>query len=252
MPAPRPRPDSPKPGLLVAGTDTGVGKTLVSCALLQTARRLGAPLLPFKPSESGCRGGHPRDAAALRSAAGRRELRLEQICPYPFRPPVAPAAAARLAGQTLSLSKILRAGRRLSREAPLLVEGAGGLLSPYASQLTAADLAIALDLPVLLIARNALGTINHTALALAELRRRRIPLLGLILVTTQPGRGLAAQQNPALIQELSGTTPDAVIPYFGQRPGPQLSAHLDRSGVAQAILRRAKILRKVALSTATD
>jgi dethiobiotin synthetase len=241
-PPPRtPRFAAPGPGILVGGTDTAVGKTLISCALLQTARRLGFPLLPFKPSESGCLGGRPRDAAALRSAAGRPDIPLEKICPFPFRPPVAPAAAARLAGQTLTLPRILRAGRSLSRGVPLLLEGAGGLLSPYASRLTAADLALAFGLPLLLVARNALGTINHTALALAEIRRRRIPLLGLVLVTTAPGRGLIHQQNATLIEELTGTPVAAVIPHFATRPRQQTAAWLQKTNIASRLLRDANL-----------
>jgi dethiobiotin synthetase len=241
-PAPRThRPATRGLGILVAGTDTAVGKTLISCALLRTARRLDLPLLPFKPSESGCLGGRPRDAAALRAAAGRPEIPLEKICPFPFRLPVAPAAAARLAGQTLTLPRILRAGRSLSRGAPLLLEGAGGLLSPYASNLTAADLALAFGLPLLLVARNALGTINHTALALAEIRRRRIPLLGLVLVTTAPARGLVHQQNATLIEELTGTPAAAVIPYFSSRPRQRLDAALQKNGVARRLLQSANL-----------
>jgi dethiobiotin synthetase len=236
-----PKRTAPGRGILVAGTDTGVGKTFVSCALLRAARRLGHPLLPFKPSESGCPGGRPRDATALRTAAGRRDLPLDQICPFPFRPPVAPAAAARLAGRTLTLHQIVRAGRRLSRSAPLLLEGAGGLLSPYSSTLTVADLALAFELPLLLIARNALGTINHTALALAEIRRRRIPLLGLILVTARPERHLARQQNAMMIEELTGTAPHAVIPHFPQRPWRHLDAWLQETGLATRLLREANL-----------
>jgi dethiobiotin synthetase len=229
-------------GILVAGTDTGVGKTLVSCALLQTARRLGHTLVPFKPSESGCRGGRPRDAAALRSAAGRLDLPLDRICPFPFGPPVAPAAAAKLAGQTLTLAKIVRAASRLPQNAPLLLEGAGGLLSPYGHRLTVADLAVALGLPLLLIARNALGTINHTALALAEIRRRRIPLLGLLLSTPRPERGLPKQQNPELIAELTGVVPAAVVPHFAAAARHRTSAFLEQNGIAEALLRQAKII----------
>jgi dethiobiotin synthetase len=221
------------PGIFVAGTDTGVGKTLVSCGLLRLARQLGWPLVPFKPAESGCRGGHPKDAAALRAAARRTDLPLSAICPFPLRPPVAPAAA----GLVLSLPALRRASRAL--HGPLLVESAGGLLSPYTRTLTGSDLAAALGLPVLLIARNGLGTINHTALAIGEIRRRGIPLLGLLLVTTHPGRGLAQQKNAELIEALTGVRPDGIIPHFARPSTQAITAHLDRSGIGVRLLRKA-------------
>jgi dethiobiotin synthetase len=230
-------------GIFVAGTDTGVGKTLISCGLLRLAQERGWPLVPFKPAESGCVAGRPQDAAALRDASGRRDLALSRICPFAFRPAVAPAAAAHAAGRVLTVTALRRAGRLLAAAAggPLLVESAGGLLSPYAPTFTAADLALEFGLGMLLIARNALGTINHTALALAEIRRRRIPLLGLLLVTTRPARALAQQQNPALIEALTGVRPEATIPYFKQATTERIAAHLARSGVGELLLRRAGI-----------
>lgn len=229
------------PGLFVVGTDTGVGKTLVSCGLLRLAVEAGTPLLPFKPAESGCPGGRPQDAAALRAAAQRPDLPLERICPFAFRPPVAPAAEALASGQTLTLPALRRAARALSQGAPLLVEGAGGLLSPYSARLTAADLALDLGLPVLLIARNALGTINHTALALAEIRRRGLPLLGLVLVNTQPKRRIAAQKNPELIEALTGVRPDAIVPYFSDARPRRVARFLRLSGVGGRLLRKAGV-----------
>ena len=229
-------------GLFVAGTDTGVGKTALACGLLRLAADSGWPLIPFKPAESGCRNDHPRDAAALRGAARRLDLALDAICPFRFEPPVAPAAAARAAGQSsLTRSEIRVAAVNIAQTQPLLVESAGGLLSPYAPTWTAADLAATLELPVLLIARHALGTINHTALAIHELARRGLPLLGLLLVTTRRSRGLPQQQNPALIESLTGVRPDAIIPYFA-RPSPaRIAAHLHATGIGARLLRKAGV-----------
>jgi dethiobiotin synthetase len=228
-------------GFVVVGTDTGVGKTLVSCGLLRLAVASDQPLVPFKPAESGCRHGRPKDAAALRAAARRPDLRLDQICPFAFAAAVAPAAAAAATGQTLTRAAFVKAARTVSAGAPLLVETAGGLLSPYSATFTPADLASALALPVLLIARNALGTINHTALALAEIGRRKIPLLGLLLVTTRPQRGLGAQQNAELIEALTGTRPDATIPYITRPTSDRLAAALERSGAGERLLRKATL-----------
>ncbi len=245
-------------GVFVAGTDTGVGKTALSCGLLAAARTLGQRLVPFKPAESGCTYNLPADAAALRAAA-RSDLPLLAICPFPIRPPIAPAAAT---GLRLSRTRLLAAARRLvaadvaARAAqphstaldaepsgtPLLVEAAGGLLSPYAPRLTAADLADALGLPVLLVARNGLGTINHTALCIAELRRRRVPLLGLALMTTRSEPNLGAQRNAALIEAQTGVYPDVVIPYLPKPTEKKISARLLSSGAARRWLGAAGLL----------
>jgi dethiobiotin synthetase len=201
-------------GLFVAGTDTGVGKTTVSAGLLRIAWRRGTALVPFKPAETGCRDGHPADAASLRAAAHREDLPLDLICPYAFESPVAPAAAAP-PGRPLTLPDIERAARAAAAAGDaLLVEAAGGLLCPYAADFTAADIAAALSLPVLLVARNALGTINHTLLALAEIRRRRLGFAGTLLVDTTPTPTPDRATNAELIANLSQHRPLGPLPHL--------------------------------------
>jgi dethiobiotin synthetase len=191
-------------GLFIAGTDTGVGKTTVGCGLLRLARRRGLALLPFKPAETGV-DPDPLDTLALRAAAGRGDIPIAEICPYRFQPPIAPAAAAALAGVTITMTVIAAAAARQSaRGDGLLVEGAGGLLSPYGPRLTCADVAQGLGLPVLLVARNGLGTVNHSALALAEIERRGLTLVGLVLVDTAPVPTPDRDSNAALIMEMTG------------------------------------------------
>jgi dethiobiotin synthetase len=192
------------PGVLVTGTDTGVGKTVVSTGLLRLAARAGRQLVPFKPVETGCPPDRPADALALRAAAGRPELALDLVCPHRYRDPVAPAAAPR---RPLTLAALAAdALRAAALGDALLLEGAGGLLTPYARRLTIADLAAHLRLPVILVARNALGTINHTALCAAELRRRHLDLLAIVLVDgDQPPR--PEQRNAELIAAITGVRP---------------------------------------------
>ena len=202
-------------GLVIAGTDTGVGKTLVGAGLLRLAADRGLRLVPFKPAESGCASlRSPADATLLRAAAGRPDIALQDVCPYAFRLPVAPAAAAARAGRPVRWPRVRDTARRLAAQGDaLLVEGAGGVLSPYGPRLTLLDLAARLGLPVLLVARNALGTINHTALAVAEIRRRQLPLLGYVLVDTSP-RPRVAERNAQLIRQLTGLSPCATLPFF--------------------------------------
>jgi len=201
------------PGVFLVGTDTGVGKTAVGCALLRLAHGLGRRPVPLKPVETGC---HPDPADALRllAASSRTDVPLSLVCPYRFSPPVAPAQAAAQAGVALTPSLLTGAIERARLEGDfLLVESAGGLLSPYGPGLTGADLAALAALPLLLVARNALGTINHTAIALAEIRRRALPFAGLVLVEVSADATPDRPHNAALIEEVTGERTLATLPH---------------------------------------
>ena len=217
---------APLRGIFLIGTDTGVGKTTVGVALLTLARARGLAPVPFKPVETGA-APDPEDALRLRSAARCNALPREIICPYAFYPPVAPALAAEQASTHLTLADILSAARRAAAHGDfLLVESAGGVLSPYSDNLTSADLAAALGLPILLVARNALGTINHTALAIAELRRRHLPLTGVVFVNTTPVATLDRAHNPRLVRALTGVRVLGVLPFLALPTPDALAAAL--------------------------
>jgi dethiobiotin synthetase len=201
-------------GVTLVGTDTGVGKTAVGCALLRLALRLGLRPLPYKPAETGCTP-LPADALSLLDACDQPGLSLAEVCPFAFEPPVAPALAAEAAGRPLTAALLLDPARTLAARGDfLLVETAGGLLSPYAPDLTGADLAAALALPLLLVARNALGTLNHTALALAEIRRRALPLAGIILCETSAHATPDRPHNARLIELMTGVRPLATLAFL--------------------------------------
>jgi dethiobiotin synthetase len=202
---------TPQYGAFLLGTDTGAGKTALATALLVLARRYGLRPLPFKPVETGC-APLPQDATRLRAAAARDDVPLSAICPFAFASPVAPALAAAQAGVALTLSALLAAP--IAPADFLLIESAGGLLTPYAPGLTGADLAAASALPVVLAARNALGTINHTALALAELARRSLPVAALILSETSAEATPDRPHNAELIAALTGTHALATLPHI--------------------------------------
>jgi dethiobiotin synthetase len=138
---------------------------------------------------------------------------------------VAPAAAAESDARAISLPSILSAADRLRDAGDYLVtESAGGLLTPYSDLLTAADIAAALRLPVLLVARNGLGTINHTALAINELQRRALPLAGVVLVDTTPDSSPDRASNAHLIARMTGTQPLGVLPHLAH-PTPDALAN---------------------------
>jgi adenosylmethionine-8-amino-7-oxononanoate aminotransferase len=216
LPSPPLHSTAPEPlrGIFLIGTDTGVGKTTVGVGLLALARARGLAPVPFKPVETGATP-DPEDALRLRSAAGRDALSREIICPYAFPPPVAPALAAEQASTRLTLADIISAARRAAAHGDfLLVESAGGVLSPYSEDLTAADIAAALGLPLLLVARNTLGTINHTALAVAELRRRHLPLVGVLLVNTTAESTPDRAHNPRFIRALTAVRMLGTLPFL--------------------------------------
>lgn len=219
MPSSPPSPNSllpetaPRAGLFITGTDTGVGKTAVAAGLLRLLVRRGHRPTPFKPAETDVQT-EPLDARTLRAAAGRLDLPLSLVCPYAFPLPVAPAAAAASAAQTIALPVILSAAERLCGAGDfLLTESAGGLLTPYSHTLTAADIAAALRLPVLLVARNSLGTVNHTALAINELRRRNLTIAGVVLVDTTSDSLPDRATNADLIATTTGVKPLGVLPH---------------------------------------
>jgi dethiobiotin synthetase len=164
-------------GYFVTGTDTGVGKTWVACRLAEEARARGLRVGVLKPAESGSGG----DAAALKKASGC-PLPLGLVRPYAFKRPLAPSVAAAAEGRRVSLGPIVRAFTTLSGLSDfMLVEGAGGLLVPYGKGLDGASLAKALGLPLLIVARRGLGTINHSLLTLEAARRRKLTVAALVL-----------------------------------------------------------------------
>jgi dethiobiotin synthetase len=206
-------------GLFVTATDTGVGKTEVACALLRNARAAGIDAIGMKPAQSGHAPGEASDAERLRDACDRAEP-LDAICPYTFAAPLAPAVAARVEGKTVSLERILDQARALAaRHAAILVEGAGGLLVPLTERETYADLARALGLPALVVARAGLGTVNHVALTVEALRARGIPLAGVVLNRTSASDDPSVPYNAAEIARITGCEPIATLPYAGDIAG---------------------------------
>jgi len=204
-------------GLFVTGTDTGVGKTRVGCTLLAAAHRMGADVGTMKPIETGVDARGPLDAIALKRAAHVTDP-LDEICPQQFAMPAAPNVAATAEGRTVDLDLIeARFAALAERHAAMLVEGAGGLFVPTRDDSDMGDLAAALALPVLVVARAALGTINHTLLTLAELERRELPLVGVVIshaTDSLPDADVAnlGQLRDVLGKRLLGELPFSDVP----------------------------------------
>jgi dethiobiotin synthase len=184
----------------VSGTDTGVGKTYVAASLLRGVAQRGQAVAGIKVVETGVE--HPSgigaDARALATAAGHAP-----ICFASFGRPVAPSAAARLADKHLDVAELAsRVEHRAAGFDFVLAEGAGGLLVPLNERETMLDLARLLDWPVLLVAANRLGTINHALLSLEALRARRLAVAAVVLSYAEGGE--PAQQNAEEIRRFGG------------------------------------------------
>lgn len=206
-------------GYFVTGTDTGVGKTTVSRALLAAASARGLRTRCFKPAESGCSRAAdgnliPRDAYALWEATDRTQP-LESVCLYPFEEPVAPGVAAARLGTSIDLRAIVADVSAVQADAPdfLLVEGAGGLLVPLGGRQSIADMAVLLGLPLLIVARPTLGTINHTLLTIEAAQGRGLAVHGVIFSADRAVAAGDIASNAAEIVSGGGVPVLGTLPY---------------------------------------
>lgn len=203
--------------VLVTGTDTGVGKTWISCGLLRRWRADGLQVAARKPAETGCeeRDGllHAADAAALAEAAGGIEPS-ERVCRLRFAEPLAPAVAAERAGSPIDTRAIVAECRERARQADLLlVEGAGGLLVPLSGRETFADLAVALEARLVVVVGARLGAINHAMLTLEAARARGLGVAALVVNHAFPDRDLATGTLAATLVALGAHASVAEAPH---------------------------------------
>ena len=204
-------------GVFITGTDTGVGKTFFACKLAALLRVSGYRVGVMKPAESGCaeREGklYPEDATLLKKASASQDP-LDKICPYQFREPLAPNVAAQREGITLDIDRLIDVYNEISSTHDItLVEGAGGLMVPLLPSYTYADFARVLKLPVLVIAANRLGMINHLVLTLEHARCKGLSVLGYVLNRLESGASLAAETNREALSTLTAVTCAGELPY---------------------------------------
>jgi len=225
------------PGLFVTGTDTGVGKTVVACALAEQLRARGIDVGVMKPIETGVGSQGPLDAIALAEAAGVRDA-MDLICPIRLALPAAPAVAAEAEGRRLDLAAIRGAYETLrARHECVIVEGAGGLLVPIGPAFSMADLAHDLAFPLLVVTRGRLGTVNHTLLTLEVAAGRGLPVAGVVISHGPIPLSTADAANLSILRELLGQQLLGEIPPFDPGEGaPAGSIDLDRllAGTARA------------------
>ena len=203
-------------GIFITGTDTGVGKTLVAVSLAAYLRDRGYRIGVMKPAETGCpeRNGMliPEDAVRLKEASGCAEP-IEKVCPYRFAEPLAPSIAAERAGRKIDVDLLLSTYREISGEYDItLVEGAGGLMVPLLPSYTYADFARVLKLPLLVVAANRLGVINHLLLTLEHASCKGLSALGYVLNRLSSETSATAETNREVLSGFTG------VPCLGDLP----------------------------------
>ncbi len=216
-------------GVFITGTSTEVGKTHTGVLLCKALREHGINVIPRKPIESGCDpvDGEliPRDATALKQAAGYAGS-VNEVCPFRFEPAISPVRAALLAHCELNIEQLVSACLEAGEKGFLVVEGAGGFYSPLTENGLNADLASALQLPVLLVADDKLGVINQVLLSAEAIKLRGLNLIGVVLNETSTDKP-AHMDNAADLRELLD------CPVFSQR-----YCSLDKATLAKGLIDR--------------
>jgi dethiobiotin synthetase len=204
-------------GYFITSTDTGAGKTFIASALIRSLNASGLRTCGMKPIESGCRRQGdtliPSDGLSLKQAAHMDEP-LGLITPYCFESPLAPLPASEIEGVNIDIDVIKKAFYSLSGAYDsIIVEGVGGLLVPIKKDFFVADMARELGLPLLVVARPGLGTINHTLLTVNYALKAGLEVAGIIFnYSSRPENSLAEKTNPGILKE---TCP---VPFLGAFP----------------------------------
>jgi dethiobiotin synthetase len=215
--------------IFVTGTDTGVGKTVFAASLVHYLRSRGARALGMKPFCSGS-----RDDVKLLQFLQEGELRDEEVNPFYFPEAVAPLVSARKHGRKVTLVETVKRIRAVQKKCDVLViEGSGGLLVPLGQCFNVADIILKLRCEVVLVARNKLGTINHTLLTLEALKKSRPKKVTAVLMDLG-SRDASTGTNLEILRELLAPVSVVEYPFLG-----------GNSVGLSAILRKQKILEKV-------
>ena len=215
---------------VVTGTDTSVGKTLVSSAMLSSLAASGLRAVGMKPVAAGLDlidgTWRNEDVEQLR-AAGNVDAPLVLRCPYLLRAPISPHLAAQEEGVRIALQPLLSAYEQLARQADaVIVEGVGGFRVPLADEFDSADLAVALGLPVVLVVGLRLGCLNHALLTAEAIRARGLVLAGWVGSAVDPGM-LAFEGNVQTLRARLDAPLLGVVPHLTPPEAARAAAHLD-------------------------
>lgn len=202
--------------IFITGTDTGAGKTFVTCALAALFKDLGYRVGVMKPVETGCLEKEGElfadDAYRLKQASGCAEP-IDKICPYRLAEPLAPSVSAERAGVRIDADYLLSVCHEITAQHDItLIEGAGGLMVPLLPSYTFADFARVANLPVIVVAANKLGVINHLLLTLEHASCKGLRTAGYVLNQIESQISLAAATNREVLASLTG------VPCLGELP----------------------------------
>lgn len=219
-----------KNGLFITGTDTGIGKTWISAAIMKLLQAQGQTVIGMKPIASGCEqtsaGLRNEDALILQQQSSIK-IDYEQINPYAFAPAIAPHIAAEQAGVTIDIQQIAETYNALSQQANwVIVEGVGGWQVPLNENETVADLARALDLPVILVVGLRLGCINHALLSAESIQQSGLKLAGWIANHIDPQMA-EQKQNLLSIQQRIDAPLLGIVPYQQTLDAEHIAGWLD-------------------------
>lgn len=230
-------------GLFVTGTDTGVGKTIVTGALVAALRAEKRNIGVWKPVQSGgLLGSGETDAERLLQYTGIHE-RAEDVATFTFKAPLTPMLAAKQEGVAITLQEIISAGQPLTnRYEWVLIEGAGGVAVPLTEDSLVVDLISKLRTPALIVARTGLGTINHTLLTVSYLQQHGVPIVGFILNDGESDEiynDSSIATNADLIERYCGISFLGRIPRLMDEINTELLIHVIREKIHLTPIRQA-------------
>jgi dethiobiotin synthetase len=211
-----------KKGFFITGTDTSVGKTFVTAGILQAMQAAGYNVCPMKPVETGCsisKGRLVTDDALRLLKVSCIDEDIDLINPYRFRQPLAPLIAAAAEDKRVSKKRIISAYNNLKKKYEvLLVEGAGGIMVPLTRRTLFVDLIKEMDIPLIIIARPGLGTINHTLLTIEAARSNGIQIEGVVFNHTEKSRSdISVKTNPEVVRRIGKVKILGEVPFSGGR-----------------------------------
>lgn len=200
-------------GFFVTGTDTGVGKTIISSGLAAVLKEKNVDVGVFKPLLSGTSRKDPESDTSLLKQLSQTSLSYEEITPFEFKEPLAPYVAGKLEGKIVGIEDVLSHWEKIrGKHEFFIVEGAGGISVPLGEHFLVSDLIQALQLPIVLVARPNLGTVNHIFLTVQYAKSLGLTIAGIVINGISENPDLAEKTNPKLIEELCG------VPILGITP----------------------------------
>ncbi|WP_077706515.1 dethiobiotin synthase [Virgibacillus dokdonensis] len=226
-------------GIFITGTDTDVGKTVIASGIAATLKEKKLDVGVFKPLLSGISRNHANSDTSLLKHMSQTSLTHAEITPYEFSQPLAPSVAAQLEDKEICMQAVLDHWKKIKdRHDFFIVEGAGGISVPLGKDFLVSDLAIALKLPILIVARPNLGTVNHTYLTVYYAKQVGIPIVGIVINGKSNQPNIDEITNPKLMEDMCGVPVLGVTPKLKKLTERDVQHMVDTSLDIEVLLRR--------------